>query len=422
MALLMDGMPKPRGQRNEDNLLGMSGDIGMTDSSFQGMGRAPVDELWAGRFSASVDDEDFEDRRELAAMTRDSLLKDKSEDINQIWWDKKSSGENITMEQAEMIWMNNARDQISNVSGLDLYPGHLRSDEENPTFMTEFSDEGASWRDGAMDQLRENGTSKPVFLGDILQHDELYNHYPEAQFMPVYADNSMGPTHGGTYYPQNMFEEGSNKKFGQIILNGNHSDETNLGTMIHELQHFIQSQEGWEGGGSINHETTGGFLRDQVDYGNEDNSPLTKRQKGRIDDAVAEAWEQSKGDQGLFYEALGDMGLDYEAYAAQTGEALARDAEHRWADDAQVDNYYRGDEARWDNENWYDIDSSFIPNKNMPEIREFLQDRGLLGPLPNGFTPEILELIQEEKSKKMGPISRRDPYLKEYMSLLEAAK
>jgi hypothetical protein len=120
----------------------------------------------------------------------------------------------------------------------------------------------------------------------------------------------------------------------------------------------------------------------------------------------------------LFYEALNDMGLDYEAYAAMSGEALARDAESRWTDDAQLDTYYRGDEDRFDNANWYDQDASFTPNPVMPEIREMMQTRGLLGPMPEGLTPEILSILRDEVEGKRGPIDREDPYLKAYESLL----
>lgn len=420
MASLLD-MPRPRGSgfHSSDSLLGIEQEAGMTDSSFQQMGRAPVDELWAGRFSAAVDDEEFMAAEEVANRTRDAALKYKEGKVREIYENAHKSGNPITMEQAEMRWMNDSRDLISNRSGLDLYPGHLRSDEKNPIFMTEFSDEGAAWRDGAMSTLKENGTSKPSFLADVLKHDELYRHYPEAQFLPVYANPDMEKGHGGSYYPQTMFSEDSGKSnFGQIVLNAQRSDEENLGTMIHELQHFIQSQEGWEGGGGMDDEITGAYIRDQWDYAKADDSPLTQSRAKSISNAVDTAHEHAGSDRGLFFEALNDMNLDYEAYAAMSGEALARDAESRWSDDAQIDMYYRGDEDRYDNENWYDQDASFMPNPVMPEVREMMQEKGLLGPMPGGFTPEVLSILRDEVEGKQGPIKREDPYLKAYQSLL----
>jgi hypothetical protein len=272
-------MPKPRGSglHGDESLLGIDGEIGMTDRSFRGAGRAPVNELWAGRFSAAVDDEEFMAAEEVAKQTRNSALRYKEGKVKEIYDHAHKAGRPITMEQAEMQWMNDSRDLISDDSGLDLYPGHLRSDEKNPIFMTEFSDEGAAWRDGAMSTLRENGTSKPAFLADVLQHDELYKHYPEAQFLPVYANPEMEEGHGGSYYPQTLFSEDSSKSnFGQIVLNSQMSDEENLGTMIHELQHFIQSQEGWEGGGSMGDDVTGAYVSDQLDYARVDDSPLAQ--------------------------------------------------------------------------------------------------------------------------------------------------
>ena len=75
-GLLGMGMPRPRGTgMYDDTLLGIEPTVGMTDKGFQQMGRAPVDELWAGRFSAAIDDDDFEERAKYAkALNSDSLL------------------------------------------------------------------------------------------------------------------------------------------------------------------------------------------------------------------------------------------------------------------------------------------------------------------------------------------------------------
>ena len=230
----------------------------------------------------------------------------------------------------------------------------------------------------------------------------------------------MGEGHGGSYYPQSMFSPDSGKsQFGQIVLNGNSSDEDNLGVMIHELQHFIQAQEGWEGGGGMRDETTAGYLRDQENYAEEGGSALADYAANRLDEMSDHAYEQA-GSEEEFWGGLNQMGLGYEAYAALTGEALARDADARRVDGSQIENYYRGDRDVWDNANWNHTDGDFMPNPAMPEYRAGLQDVGLLGPFPGGFTPEIMEILrgQGQEGAKQGPLGNKDPYLKAYESLL----
>ena len=71
----------------------------MTDSSFQQMGRAPVDELFAGRFSVHIDDEEFAEREERAKEIRLVEL------ANKDWTIAKFMKDGASKEEAELYWM-----------------------------------------------------------------------------------------------------------------------------------------------------------------------------------------------------------------------------------------------------------------------------------------------------------------------------
>jgi len=82
---------------------------------------------------------------------------------------------------------------------------------------------------------------KPVILGDILKHDELYRNYPEFQKVQVQVlpNNAVPGFKGGVVNaqatPTNIIQ------LGQGSLVGGEPLRTNL---IHEIQHLIQRKEG----------------------------------------------------------------------------------------------------------------------------------------------------------------------------------
>ena len=246
MASLFN-MPRPRGKRNDDDLLGISGDIGMTDSSFRGMGRAPVDELWAGRFSAAIDDDDFDERSEYAKSLRNRALELKQEHYidGQPEFNKRPS---------ERKWEQDARVLIADETGLDLYPGHLNSNVNNPVFMQEFSDSGAKFKEGAFERM---ASGEAGLLGDVFDHPELFRHYPEAQALPISYRDLGDDSLLGSYMPaaaiEGIYEEGdpaAKLNQGVISLNSAIDDpEKQRETLLHELQHYIQGVEGWQNGG-----------------------------------------------------------------------------------------------------------------------------------------------------------------------------
>lgn len=396
MASLFN-MPRPRGKRNEDNLLGLSGDIGMTDSSFQGMGRVPVDELWAGRYSAAIDDEEFDKQVELAKAARQEALDSKPVHMSGPAFDRPNS---------ENEWVVNSRDYISDQSGLDLYPGHLRSDVEKPIFMTEFSDEGSGFREGAFKELAaaaEKGDG--MLLGDVFNHPELYKHYPEVQFLPVGVNKDMEAGHRGSY-----FSPTGERPLGVMHLNPNATPEDSRETTLHELQHFIQQAEGWEGGGSASPHLGQSFVHhavNQLDTHGE--SPQVMGLVREIDDMYKSSEEVMPfmKKEEVYNNVAG------RAYGSLSGEQLARDATNRDAMGDQVENYYRGatdvyNEGEKEYENWNHTGASFAPMAVMPSIRQELSESGLLGPIT----------LDEDGNPILS--DNKDPYVEQYLMEMQS--
>lgn len=129
--------------------------------------------------------------------------------------------------------------------------------DRNGDWKFEISDKNMKIKDNV--QLKANTNYK---LGDILEHSTLFTMYPELQnidvkFLDVKKVN-------GSY----------NKKNNTIRLNSNllDSDMKLQGTLIHELQHAIQSTEGFEGGAKANkskkayYESLGEIEADNVKY------------------------------------------------------------------------------------------------------------------------------------------------------------
>ena len=82
-------------------------------------------------------------------------------------------------------------------------------------------------------------------LGDILDHPELYKHYPQLETMQV-----KGPGPGWTKNNMGAFAPGRDpvKEVGVLFINPDSRDVP--GTVLHEVQHAIQHIEGLERGGS----------------------------------------------------------------------------------------------------------------------------------------------------------------------------
>ena len=387
-------MPRPRGKRNEDNLLGLSGDIGMTDSSFQRMGRAPVDELWAGRHSAALDDDLFDEAAQKAKEIRNDAIAEKESLL--------SGQPEFNKRAVERGWEIDTRRAISDETYLDVYPGHLNSLVEDPTFMYEFSDKDAKLTDMSEDLVKNGGAAR---LGQVFDHPELYKHYPEAQFIPVYYGDleEISPNLRGAYAPSEGFPD-QNLPQGQIYLNNTMPNQDFRETLLHELQHYIQNNEGWQNGGLPSPEM-GLMYADALENKVDPTSPMAEQMS-----ALPQAIREQSGEIMPFMqnEAMG-IEMAGPAYLNITGEQLARDATERDKSGAQVVDYYDGPITGDGDEYvmWHYDDPTYTPARGSMNVRNVLQNEGLLGPYD--FATGAL---------KAGEKSSSDPYLEGYKSLL----
>lgn len=93
---------------------------------------------------------------------------------------------------------------------------------------------------GEYARLRERVESGNTTLADVLQHDSLYEAYPELRDVKVRLESDTG-SKNGSYDPSTNTITISEDKPG---------DSAKVGTMLHEIQHAIQQIEGWESGAS----------------------------------------------------------------------------------------------------------------------------------------------------------------------------
>lgn len=93
---------------------------------------------------------------------------------------------------------------------------------------------------GEYARLRERVESGNATLADVLEHDSLYEAYPELRNVKVRLESDTG-SKKGSYDPSTNTITISEDKPG---------DSAKVGTMLHEIQHAIQQIEGWESGAS----------------------------------------------------------------------------------------------------------------------------------------------------------------------------
>lgn len=97
------------------------------------------------------------------------------------------------------------------------------------------SDSESSMKPNAYQRLRE--ATDPISLGDLLSHDVLYREHPEASNIPVIAVDSLdgaraewNDTEGAIYIAKDMMRKVSPRQ-----------------SLMHEVQHFVQSEGGQSG-------------------------------------------------------------------------------------------------------------------------------------------------------------------------------
>lgn len=415
---------RPEDEDDIDSLLGIRKSQGMTDKSFAAAGRAPVNELWAGRYSAAIDDQEFAGREATANAVRDKALENKDAQIRNIM-----RNEGVGELQAETMWADMTRTRIADEANLDLYPGDLNATEDKPQFMQEFSDQGAGFRQGAFELLKENeGTGKAIRLGEVLQHPKFFEHYPEAQFMNIKNDSSYADENiYGSYnnhswmegYPEAQKDWREKAPLGMISLNPEMNEHDTMETVLHELQHYIQSVEGWENGASPSPELGRQYLEDQLSYAGEKGSAGVVAQNAQnVVDAADGLFDFQQIDN-----AAKDDGVNFEAYEATSGEELARAATKRWEDGIQESHYYLGSPTRWEEENWNQEEGDISPLDTTVQQRQQLERLGLLGVLDGKTIKKLLNMTGKEFEGYVGPYAgSKDGNLDQLKGLLEGAQ
>ena len=170
-------------------------------------------------------------------------------------------------------------------------------------------------------------------------------------------------------------------------------------TLLHELQHYIQNNEGWQNGGLPSPEM-GLMYADALENKVDPTSPMAEQMS-----ALPQAIREQSGEIMPFMqnEAMG-IEMAGPAYLNITGEQLARDATERDKSGAQVVDYYDGPITGDGDEYvmWHYDDPTYMPARGSMNVRNVLQNEGLLGPYD--FATGALKAGEKSSSD---PLSRR---------------
>jgi hypothetical protein len=82
-------------------------------------------------------------------------------------------------------------------------------------------------------------------LVDVLSHPTLYEYYPRLALLPLIYNYGNNPSGGQEFYFS------PNERGGFIIINGSKQSGDSLSILLHEIQHYIQSVEGYATGGNL---------------------------------------------------------------------------------------------------------------------------------------------------------------------------
>jgi hypothetical protein len=127
----------------------------------------------------------------------------------------------------------------------DIY-AQTRTDETTGWFARpdqklrfEFSDKDAALNKDVLEDLRKNNTTT---LGNLLQHDQLFKHYPAAKDVTVRPlteqESSMG------------FNAAFDPKKNELAVS-TRPDKNAIKSVLHEVQHYIEGQEKFAPGGDL---------------------------------------------------------------------------------------------------------------------------------------------------------------------------
>jgi hypothetical protein len=82
-------------------------------------------------------------------------------------------------------------------------------------------------------------------LIDVLSHPTLFEYYPKLALLPLIYNYGNNPSGGQEFYFS------PNERGGFIIINGSKQSGDSLSILLHEIQHYIQSVEGYATGGNL---------------------------------------------------------------------------------------------------------------------------------------------------------------------------
>lgn len=285
------------------------------DPADKGLTRAPVDDFFAGPNSAVIDDEDWlrtvsEAEQVLGRRRGGKKTKRFGKNLlaavvggytgivprGLVDTNGRPNGQRAEGGSTD----RDIRETVHDKTGMFIYPGQsVDTPKEDVVFMQEYDDSGASLSDGWRDQ-----GGLPETLGGLLQHEELYKHYPELANMPLSeeTDQRYAGSYGGVSEDAPM---------GGMSINKSMDDNELIKTILHESQHYIQDLEGWPGGGAPGAHNFDSYT---------DANP-------KMAEAIYSQWDnaktQSEADQ--IEEEAG-----VHAYQNIAGEILARDVESRF--------------------------------------------------------------------------------------------
>ena len=172
------------------------------------------------------------------------------------------------------------------------------------------------------------------YLGQLIDHPNLFNHYPALKYVPVKFDENET----GAYYniaPGDYF-----LLLGRSFLNG--TDSKRLNTIAHEVQHAIQMEEGFTAGGTT-----------ELFQGREERASqqVVDALRQEMEDLIANVPEEYKkkfrrfaylNESGQYGDELDRLVSELNAY--DTGLM----ADYGFRDDS-IAGFYRGNEERYRN-------------------------------------------------------------------------